>query len=148
MAAAAASYPRRPTRRASARHTPPRADILWQKPIDNTGVVRVRDPREGAAFLRWMLYGVLAVSAGLGYVWTRYAVVQSGYEIAALKAQRERLREEQRVLRREEAALRSPERVADFARQAGLLPPQDGQLVRLEPAPGGDSGPVLARRAD
>ena len=49
-----------------------------------------------------------------------------------------------RALRLEDASLRDPERIDVLARRMGLVPPQPGQVIRLEGASSDGQGPVMA----
>jgi hypothetical protein len=49
-----------------------------------------------------------------------------------------------RALRLEDASLRDPERIDVMARRMGLLPPEPGQVIRMDSASADSSAPVMA----
>ncbi len=72
--------------------------------------------------------------AALFHVWSRLAVVQLGYRLAAARAAHAHLLEQNRRLRLELATLRAPVRLAAAARdRLGLVPPAPTQIVHLGP---------------
>ena len=50
-------------------------------------------------------------------------------------------------LRLEDASLRNPERIDALARSIGLVPPQPGQIIRMDSVAGDGQGPVMASAA-
>jgi len=107
-------------------------EIFFTKSIDNSRLVKMADPvrrREMGIF------GVtLAVLFGLVmmYGWQHFSSIEYGYKIEQVKAQCDQLTEANRTLRLEQATLRSPDRIDTMARQMGMLPPQAGQVQRLD----------------
>jgi hypothetical protein len=71
-----------------------------------------------------LLAGALAPSVGGTF---------AGYQLQALKQERQRLMDERSTLEVEEAALVSPERLDKLARAQRLLEPAAGQVVHLDP---------------
>lgn len=57
----------------------------------------------------------------------------AGYQLQALKLERQRLMDERSTLEVEEAVLLSPERLEKLARAQKLLEPAPGQVVHLDP---------------
>ena len=51
------------------------------------------------------------------------------------------------ALRLEDASLRDPERIDLMARRMGLVPPEPGQVIRMDAVPGDGQGPVMASAA-
>jgi hypothetical protein len=49
-----------------------------------------------------------------------------------------------RALRLEDASLRDPERIDMMARRMGLVPPEPGQVIRMDSAAADSTGPVMA----
>jgi cell division protein FtsL len=47
-------------------------------------------------------------------------------------------------LRLEDASLRDPERIDVLARRIGLVPPEPGQVIRMDSASGDAQGSVMA----
>lgn len=119
-------------------------EIYFSKPIDNSRLVKVADRERN----REMAHFTVAVCAlfllVMVYAWQHFAAIEYGYQIEALKAQRDSYVELNRALRLEEASLRSPERIDILARRLGLESPQAGQVIRLESTSGEASPPVLA----
>jgi cell division protein FtsL len=112
----------------------PNEDVyFFSKRIDNTRLLKQKDPRAtrecwstiGAfAVLAILLAGALAPS-----VWGTFA----GYQLQALKQERQRLVDERSTLEIEEAALLSPARLERLARAQRLLEPAPGQVIHLDP---------------
>jgi hypothetical protein len=111
----------------------PNEDVFfYSKRIDNSRVVRQADPRArsecwtaiGAACL-----GVALLTVALGPSAGR---VLAGYQLQALEAEHQRLLNERRVLEVREAALRSPARLEQLARERRLVQPAAGQIVHLD----------------
>jgi cell division protein FtsL len=112
----------------------PAEDVyFYSKRIDNSRVVRQADPQArgdclatiGAACL---LIGLLATAAA-----PKLGGILSGYQLQALEQERLRLTNEYRVLEVEEAALRSPARLEQLARERNLVQPSPEQIVHLDP---------------
>ena len=136
----------RMSRSASRRKPAAAGEIYYLKQIDNSRVVRVADPEERRQFLFWLLLGTLVFGAVLASAGMRFAVIRNDYTIADLKGRRDTLLESNRKLVLEEASLRSPERIDAIARQLGMAPPLEGQVVRMEaPLAPSDGAVVLAR---
>lgn len=68
----------------------------------------------------------------LGYVWIRVQVVESGYRLRKLEEQQQKLKEDNRSLLIEAATLKSPQRMAQIAKQMGLQRPIENQVVFLK----------------
>ena len=49
-----------------------------------------------------------------------------------------------RALRLEDASLRDPERIDMMARRMGLVPPEPGQVIRMDSAAADSNAPVMA----
>ena len=110
----------------------PNEDVyFFCKRIDNSRLLKQKDPR--AARECWSAIGAFAVLAVLlagalaPSVWGTFA----GYQLQALKQERQRLIDERSTLEVEEAALLSPARLEKLARAQKLLEPGAG--------PGGSS---------
>jgi cell division protein FtsL len=122
-------------------------EVYFAKPIDNSRLVKISDPRRAREMAAFSCAVVLLFSLVMVYAWQHFSAVEYGYRIEQLKAQRDSAVELNRALRLEEASLRSPERIDVLARQMGLMSPQAGQVMRLEAA-SDPSTPVLARASD
>jgi len=119
-------------------------EIYFAKAIDNSRLVKVRDPRRTRELLLFAMAVAVLVLLVMLYAWQRFGAIEYGYRIEAVKAQRESLAELNRALRLEEASLRDPERIDLLARRMGLESPRPGQVLRLEPSSDGGA-PMLAR---
>jgi cell division protein FtsL len=114
--------------------TLPGEDVyFFSKRIDNSRVIRQADPEArgdcataiGAACV---LVVLLATAAA-----PKLGGVLAGYQVQALEQERQQLLNEYRVLEVEEAALRSPARLEQLARQRNLVQPTPAQIVHLDP---------------
>jgi len=112
----------------------PNEDIyFFVKRIDNSRILRQKDPR--AARECWSAIGAFAVLAVLlagalaPTVWGTFA----GYQVQALKQERQRLIDERSTLEVQEAALLSPARLEKLAKAQRLLEPAPGQVIHLDP---------------
>ena len=112
----------------------PNEDVyFFCKRIDNSRILKQKDPR--AARECWSAIGAFAVLAILlagalaPSVWGTFA----GYQLQALKLERQRLIDERSTLEVAEAALLSPARLEKLARAQKLLEPVAGQVIHLEP---------------
>lgn len=120
-------------------------EIYFNKVIDNSRLVRVFDPKRTREMLQFgVACAVLFVFAML-YTWQHFSAIEYGYRIESQRAQIEILNEESRQLRLEQAALRDPQRIDQLARNMGLINPQVGQVVGLEPGQMPDATAELAR---
>src|SRR5579863_4677680 len=112
----------------------PNEDVyFFSKSIDNSRLLKQKDPR--AAKECWSTIGAFAVLAVLlaGALAPSVGGTFAGYQLQALKQERQRLLDERSTLEVEEAALLSPERLDKLARAQRLLEPAPGQVVHLDP---------------
>lgn len=111
------------------------------KAIDNSNVVRERDPRTGRD-IGWILFLAALVTSGVAaYAWPHLKARQTAIATEQSSRERERLLEENRKLRLEKAALENLRRVEAIAtRELGLRPPDAARTMVVEapppPAPG------------
>ena len=140
MAAAAVQVPVAPRRR-SWTGTP---EIYFTKPIDNSRLVKMEDPRRTREMRQFGIALAFLFLLVMGYAFQHFKAIEYGYRIEALKSQRGNLIEMNRALRLEEASLRDPERIDRIARQMGLQSPQVGQVVRMDSSTSETSGSVVA----
>lgn len=123
-----------------------RVQVYWQKRIDNSRLVRQRDPgyaRECGALLAGALVclGVVLVCA-----WQYFEYVQTGYRLEELRARHEQVLEWNRALRLEHATLTDPMRIDILARnRLGLEVPPAEQLIPLGRGERRTPVPVWAR---
>lgn len=140
MAAAAALAPTK-RRQPCWNGTP---EIYFARPIDNSRLVKIEDPRRGREMKQFGIALCCLFFLVMTYAWQHYKAIEYGYQIELLKSQRNSVAEMNRVLRLEEASLRSPDRIDRLARQYGLRSPDAGQVIRMDATSGDASGPVLA----
>ncbi len=82
------------------------------------------------------------------YAWQHFRAIEYGYQIESAKRELSNLTEMNRALRLEDASLRDPERIDVMARRMGLVPPEPGQVIRMDgPALEQSNGPVMASAA-
>jgi cell division protein FtsL len=108
------------------------------KEIDNSGVVRERDPRASRDLRYLLLVVALFVGGMVLYAWPHFELRQTGLLSDRLQREKERLVEENRKLQLEKASLESLRRVESIARRdLGLRTPpaQDVVVVERGPAP-------------
>ena len=104
--------------------------MFFTKHIDNSRIVKADDPerrREMRIFSAVMAVLFVLVMV---YVWQHFSAIEIGYTIEAQKAQVEKLREQNRQIRLNEAQLTEPERIDKMAKQLGLDQPAPGQVIR------------------
>lgn len=83
-------------------------------------------------FKDWVLLVSVIILTALTYVWTRIAIIETGYRIVALRDAQKLLKEDQSKLSLEAATLRNPERLEDMARNDfGFVRPKTDQVVYL-----------------
>jgi cell division protein FtsL len=140
MAAAAVQVPVAPRRR-SWTGTP---EIYFTKPIDNSRLVKVEDPRRTREMRQFGIALAFLFVLVMGYAFQHFKAIEYGYKIEALKSQRANLIEMNRALRLDEASLRDPERIDRIARGMGLQSPQAGQVVRMDSSMPESSSSVVA----
>jgi hypothetical protein len=116
----------------------PNEDVyFFSKRIDNSRLLREKDPR--APRQCWSTIGAVAVLAILltcalaPSVWGTF----SGYQLQALRQERQHLIDERSTLEVQEAVLVSPGRLERLARAQKLLDPAANQIVHLDPASDG-----------
>lgn len=123
------------------------ATFLLGKPIDNSQVVRQVDPRTSREI--WLLIFLVASLVGglVLYAWPALQIRNTGMTAVQLSREKERLREDNRKLRLEKAALENLRRVETIAeRELGLVPPPPESTVVVEPPQPLPPGAHLASR--
>jgi cell division protein FtsL len=123
------------------------ADPFYEaKQVDNSRLVKQADPLERRAQFKLVWFSLLLLAVVLAAACQRFALIRTGYGIEQLKSQREQLLEANRQLQLEEARLRDPSRIHDFARnRLGMMLPGPGQVVYLEKPSGDLGGTAVAR---
>jgi cell division protein FtsL len=123
---------------------------LLPKAIDNSQVVRERDPRSSRDL--WTLLMVVAalVAALVLYAWPNLQLRQAATAKEELSRERDRLLEQNRKLRLEKAALEDLRRVETIAtRELGLRrPPAEVVVVVERPPARAPEGTLLAHAKD
>ena len=119
-------------------------EIYFAKAIDNSLLVKVEDPglnREMRQFGTALACLFLLV---FSYAWQHFRAIEYGYQIESAKRELNDLIEVNRALRTEDASLRDPERIDVMARRMGLVPPEPGQVIRMDSPSADSSAPVMA----
>src|SRR5271166_5187765 len=109
-------------------------EIYFAKPIDNSRLAKVEDPRRGREMRQFGIALACLFLLVMTYTWQHFKAIEYGYKVESLKAQRDGLMEVNHALRLEEASLRSPDRIDKLAREFGMQPPQAGQIIRMDSA--------------
>lgn len=111
----------------------------WQKRIDNSRLVRERDPSYVREWAGLLLAALICLGVVLVWSWQQFERVQIGYQIEELRQRQEQVSEWNRTLRLEHATLTDPMRIDAWARnRLGLETPRAGQLI-----PAGLEGPAI-----
>lgn len=119
-------------------------EIYFSKPIDNSRLVKVEDPRRSREMRQFgIALGCLFLLV-MTYTWQHFRAIEYGYKVESLRVTRDGLLETNRTMQLEAAALRSPERIDRLAREYGMEPPQAGQIIRMEPSSSDSNTPVMA----
>ena len=87
------------------------------KAIDNSGVIRERDPRASRDVRQLLLLVALFVGGMVLYAWPHFELRQTGVLSDRLQREKERLVEENRKLQLEKASLENLKRVESIARR-------------------------------
>ena len=119
-------------------------EIYFAKSIDNSRLVKVEDSTRGREMRQFaMALGCLFLLV-MTFAWQHYKAIEYGYKIEALKIQKDGLTEINRALRLEDASLRDPARIDNWARQHGMQPPQAGQIIHMDSTNADSGAPVMA----
>ena len=78
------------------------------------------------------------------YAWQHFKAIEYGYQIESAKRELSDKTEMNHALRLEDASLRDPERIDLLARRMGLVPPEPGQVIRMDAPPLDAQTPVMA----
>jgi cell division protein FtsL len=120
-------------------------EIYFPKAIDNSRLVKVADVKRSREMTQFACALAVLFLLVMVYAWQHFSAIEYGYRIEALKSQRDNLVEMNRALRLEEASLKDPQRIDTLAREMGLVTPQAGQVIRIEPTANDPGVPVMAR---
>ena len=122
-------------------------EISFSKAIDNSRLVKVEDPRRSREMKQFGTALAFLFLLVFTYAWQHFKAIEYGYQIESSKRELASLTEMNHALRLEDASLRDPERIDVLARRMGLVPPQPGQVIRMEGAPVDGLAPVMASNA-
>ena len=119
-------------------------EIYFAKPIDNSRLVKVEDPRRGREMRQFgVALGCLFLLV-MTFTWQHFKAIEFGYKVESLRVTRDGMLEMNRTLQLEAASLRAPDRIDKWAREHGMEPPQAGQIIRMEPSSSDSGTPVMA----
>src|SRR4051794_5025922 len=107
-------------------------EIYFRKAIDNSRLLKLEDPRRAREMKQFGIALCILFALVMGYALQHFRAIEFGYQIEAMRSQRDGLLEMNRALRLEEASLRDPERIDVMARKLGLQSPQPGQVMHLD----------------
>ena len=119
-------------------------EIYFAKAIDNSRLVKVEDPRRNREMKQFGSALALLFLLVFTYAWQHFKAIEYGYQIESAKRELAGLTEMNRALRLEDASLRDPERIDLLARRMGLVPPEPGQVIRMEGSASEGQAPVMA----
>src|SRR3984957_20253922 len=119
-------------------------EIYFAKAIDNSRLVKVEDPTRNREMKQFGTALVLLFLLVLTYAWQHFRSIEYGYQIESAKRELNNLTEMNRALRLEDASLRDPERIDVMARRMGLVPPEPGQVIRMDSTSVDANAPVMA----
>jgi hypothetical protein len=119
-------------------------EIYFAKAIDNSRLLKVEDPRRTREMKQFGTALACLFLLVFTYAWQHFRAIEYGYQIESAKRELNNLTEMNRALRLEDASLRDPERIDVIARRIGLVPPEPGQVIRMDSASGESSAPVMA----
>ena len=122
-------------------------EIYFAKAIDNSRLVKVEDPRRNREMKQFCTAMALLFLLVFTYAWQHFKAIEYGYQIESSKREVASLTEMNHALHLEDASLRDPERIDLLARRMGLVPPEPGQVIRMEGSAAETQGPVMASNA-
>ena len=122
-------------------------EIYFSKAIDNSRLVKVEDPRRTREMKQFCTAMAVLFLLVFTYAWQHFKAIEYGYQIESAKRELASITEMNHALRLEDASLRDPERIDLLARRMGLVPPEPGQVIRMEGAGSEVQGPVMASNA-
>jgi hypothetical protein len=119
-------------------------EIYFAKAIDNSRLVKVEDPERNREMKQFGTALACLFLLVFTYAWQHFRAIEYGYQIESSKRELSNLTEMNRALRLEDASLRDPERIDVMARRMGLVPPEPGQVIRMDGAQVDANAPVVA----
>src|SRR5215475_6767620 len=122
-------------------------EIYFAKAIDNSRLVKVEDPRRNREMKQFGTALAVLFLLVFTYAWQHFKAIEYGYQIESAKRELASITEMNHALRLEDASLRDPERIDLLARRMGLVPPEPGQVIRMEGSNSEAQGSVMASNA-
>jgi hypothetical protein len=122
-------------------------EIYFSKAIDNSRLVKVEDPRRNREMKQFGTALACLFLLVFTYAWQHFKAIEYGYQIESAKRELSEKTEMNHALRLEDASLRDPERIDVLARRMGLVPPEPGQVIRMDASSSDAQGPVMASNA-
>src|SRR5258708_496587 len=120
-------------------------EIYYVKPVDNSKLVPVFDPRASKQYVVMLFLAAIVFGTIMMAAWQRFDGVEDGYRLEALQNQRQQMMAANRKLQLEEAYLGDPVRIDTIARnELGMSPLSPPQIVAAEPAPPAAEPSVVA----
>jgi hypothetical protein len=119
-------------------------EIYFAKAIDNSRLMKVEDPGRNYEMKQFGTALAVLFLLVFTYAWQHLRAIEYGYQIESAKRELNNLTEMNRALRLEDASLRDPERIDLMARRMGLVPPEPGQVIRMDNASTEANAPVMA----
>lgn len=119
-------------------------EIYFSKSIDNSRLVKVEDPGRNREMKQFGTALACLFLLVFMYAWQHFKAIEYGYQIESSKRELSEKTEMNHALRLEDASLRDPERIDVLARRIGLVPPEPGQVIRMDAASGDSQAPVMA----
>jgi len=119
-------------------------EIYFAKAIDNSRLVKVEDPGRNREMKQFGTALACLFLLVFTYAWQHLRSIEYGYQIESSKRELNNLTEMNRALRLEDASLRDPERIDVMARRMGLVPPEPGQVIRMDNPSAEANAPVMA----
>src|ERR1700728_2950345 len=119
-------------------------EIYFAKAIDNSRLIKVEDAGRNREMKQFGSALAVLFLLVFTYAWQHFKAIEYGYQIESAKRELSNLTEMNHALRLEDASLRDPERIDVLARRIGLVPPEPGQVIRMDVTSGDGQGPVMA----
>src|SRR5467141_1473934 len=119
-------------------------EIYFTKAIDNSRLVKMEDPRRNREMKQFGTALFCLFLLVFTYAWQHFKAIEYGYQIESAKREVSGLTEMNRALHLEYASLRDPERIDVMARRMGLVPPEPGQVIRMDSAASDSNAAVMA----
>jgi hypothetical protein len=119
-------------------------EIYFAKAIDNSRLLKMEDAGRTREMKQFGTALVVLFLLVFTYTWQHFRAIEYGYLIESSKRTLNDLTEMNRALRLEDASLRDPERIDVMARRMGLVPPEPGQVIRMDSAAAESNAPVMA----